>query len=202
MVTRDYSVLLDTNILWSKTLRDWIFLLAFESDYRFFQPYVSSGILDEFGYRVRRKKPRLDDGILEKWKQQIQDSARGTISGFLVTDVPGYPDVHDLHVHAAAAHGGMHALITNDAKLLDFAATVEGQENQDYVTLSADDFLMQLTEYAPPALFGDVYLCFERYALNKGYTEFNICHALEEAGAAQFARFLRRTIIIRPEYCP
>ncbi len=36
MVTRVYSVLLDTNILMSKTLRDWIFLLAQESDYRLF----------------------------------------------------------------------------------------------------------------------------------------------------------------------
>lgn len=31
------SVLLDTNILMSKTLRDWILLLTKESDYRFFR---------------------------------------------------------------------------------------------------------------------------------------------------------------------
>lgn len=55
MVTRDYSILLDTNILMSKTLRDWIFLLSHESEYEFFQPYVSSGILDEFGYHIRRE---------------------------------------------------------------------------------------------------------------------------------------------------
>ena len=49
MVASKYSVLLDTNILMSKTLRDWILLLAVQSDYVFFTPKVSSGIMDEFG---------------------------------------------------------------------------------------------------------------------------------------------------------
>lgn len=101
MVTRDYSVLLDTNILMSKTLRDWILILAQESEYEFFQPYVSSGILDEFGYHMRRKTPTLDDEALETWKKQILSSTQGFISGFQVPHIPGYPDKDDLHVHAA-----------------------------------------------------------------------------------------------------
>ena len=54
MVASKYSVLLDTNILMSKTLRDWILLLAVKSEYEFFTPHVSSGVMDEFGYHVRR----------------------------------------------------------------------------------------------------------------------------------------------------
>ena len=43
-------------------------------------------------------------------------------------------------------------LVTDDRKLLDYASTEEAQNIQNYETLSADDFLMQLTEYAHPLL--------------------------------------------------
>ena len=45
MVAAEYPVLLDTNILMSKTLRDWILLLAVKSEYEFFTLHVSSGIM-------------------------------------------------------------------------------------------------------------------------------------------------------------
>lgn len=209
MVTRDYSVLLDTNILMSKTLRDWILILAQESEYEFFQPYVSSGILDEFGYHMRRKTPTLDDGALETWKKQILSSTQGFISGFQVPHIPGYPDKDDLHVHAAADHGGMHALITHDTKLLNFATTPEGQDIQEYKTMSADDFLMQLTEYGSKLLFAQVYLGHIKHALSLGYTDFDVCGALDRTKdrqgnrqnplAPQFAKFLRTNIINRPD---
>lgn len=83
MVASKYSVLLDTNILMSKTLRDWILLLAVKSEYEFFTPHVSSGIMDEFGYHVRRANPAISDVVLENWKQQIIRSCISCISGFL-----------------------------------------------------------------------------------------------------------------------
>ena len=209
MVTRDYSVLLDTNILMSRTLRDWILILALESKYEFFQPYVSSGILDEFGYQMRRRDPTLDDGALETWKKQILSSTQGFISGFQVPLIPGYPDKDDLHVHAAADHGGMHVLITHDKKLLNFATTPEGQNVQKYETMSADDFLVQLTEYAPKSLFAQAYIYQMKYALSLGCKNIDLCKVLDrtkdrqgnkqEPLAPQFARFLRTHIINRPD---
>ncbi len=71
MVASKYPVLLDTHILMSKTLRDWILLLTVKSEYEFFTPHVSSGILDEFGYHVRRANPAISNAVLENWKQQI-----------------------------------------------------------------------------------------------------------------------------------
>lgn len=210
MVTPDYSVLLDTNILMSRTLRDWILILAQKSEWEFFQPYVSSGILDEFGYQMRRGKPTLDDGALETWKSQILSSTRGVISGFQVPHIPGYPDKNDLHVHAAADHGGMHALITHDAKLLNFATTPEGQDIQKYETMSADDFLTKhLTKRVPLSLFAQVYIGHIKHALRLGYKDFDVCKALDRTKdrqgnkqnplAPQFARFLRMNIINRPD---
>ncbi len=120
MVASKYSVLLDTNILMSKTLRDWILLLAVKSEYEFFTPHVSSGIMDEFGYHVRRANPAISDVVLENWKQQIIRSCISCISGFPVEAPVSFPDTDDLHVHAAAQHGAMHALVTDDRKLLDY----------------------------------------------------------------------------------
>lgn len=198
MVASKYSVLLDTNILMSKTLRDWILLLAVKSEYEFFTPHVSSGIMDEFGYHVRRANPAISDVVLENWKQQIIRSCISCISGFPVEAPVSFPDTDDLHVHAAAQHGGMHALVTDDRKLLNYASTERGEEVQSYETLSADDFLMQLTEYAPTRLFAAVCLSQESYARSKGCTDIDIPRALERAGAGQFARYLRTAVINNP----
>lgn len=198
MVTKTYSVLLDTNILMSKTLRDWILLLALESKYEFFTPHVSSGIMDEFGYHVRRANPSIHDANIETWKRQILQSCESQITGFQVESIADFPDKNDLHVHAAAQHGGMHALVTDDRKLLNYASTERGEEVQSYETLSADDFLMQLTEYAPTRLFAVVCLSQESYARSKGYTEIDIPRALESAGAGQFAHYLRTEVINNP----
>lgn len=200
MVTRVYSVLLDTNILMSKTLRDWIFLLAQESDYRLFTPYVSTGIMDEYGYHTRQRNPTINDAVIQTWKHQITDSCLSIIKNFPVDKPKEYPDTHDLHVHAAAQHGGMHALVTNDHELLDYASTDEAQDIQNYETLSADDFLMQLTKYAHPSLFAQVYLVQESYARSKDHTEIDIPRALERAGAGQFARYLRTVVINSPQF--
>lgn len=44
------SILLDTNILLSKTLRDWIFIPNLILGKRYFDVYVTQNILDEWGY--------------------------------------------------------------------------------------------------------------------------------------------------------
>jgi toxin-antitoxin system, toxin component, PIN family len=150
VVTRDYSVLLDTNILMSKTLRDWILMLAKESKYQLFTPYISWGILDEFGYRVRRNEPTLDDGVISTWRKQILKATGQPLEGFPVGSIEGYPDQDDLHVHAAAQYCGMHILVTDDVKLLAYASTKEAELTQSYETFSADAFLMHLTELSPP----------------------------------------------------
>ena len=191
MVTRVYSVLLDTNILMSKTLRDWVLLLAQESNYRFFTPYVSTAIMDEFGYHTRRRNPMINDAAIQTWKHQITDSCVSIIKDFPVNKPKGYPDTND-------QSGGMNALVTNDHELLDYASTEEAQNIQNYETLSADDFLMQLTKYAHPSLFAQVYLVQESYARSKGHTEIDIPRALERAGAGQFARYLRTVVIHSP----
>ena len=103
-------------------------------------------------------------------------------------------------MHAAAQHGAIHALVTDDRKLLDYASTEEAQNIQNYETLSADDFLMQLTEYAHPSLFAEVYLFQESYARSKGFTEIDIPRSLERAGTGQFARYLRTVVINSPQF--
>ena len=59
---------------------------------------------------------------------------------------------------------------------------------------------MQLTEYAHPSLFAEVYLFQESYARSKGFTEIDIPRALERAWAGQFARYLRTVVINSPQF--
>ena len=54
MVTR---VLIDANVLYSRTLRDWILLLEIESEARMFKVHWTEDILAEVLYRTRRKSP-------------------------------------------------------------------------------------------------------------------------------------------------
>ena len=195
MVTRDYSVLLDTNILMSKTLRDWILMLAKESKYQLFTPYISWGI--------------LDDGVISTWRKQILKVTGQPLEGFPVGSVEGYPDQDDLHVHAAAQYCGMHILVTDDVKLLAYASTKEAELTQNYETFSADDFLMRLTELSSPSLFAQVYVRHVKYALSRGYKDIDVCKALDRTKdrrgniqrplAPTFARFLRTNIINRPD---
>ena len=59
---------------------------------------------------------------------------------------------------------------------------------------------MQLTKYAHPSLFAQVYLVQESYARSKDHTEIDIPRALERAGAGQFARYLRTVVINSPQF--
>ncbi|MDT0189213.1 PIN domain-containing protein [Rothia terrae] len=192
-----YKVFLDANILHSKTLRDWIFLLSLETGNEFFRVYTSQGVIDEYSYHWCKQHPISTDRARLKVVKQIRESVFKVVEGFPVEPVDGYPDEHDLHVHAAAEFSEVDALITNDKKLIAFGASTAGEALLSYDTLSADDFLMQLAEFLPPTLpFKNVYLFQEKYALSRKH-DTNLCESLRRAGAPQFAEFIHSKVYLR-----
>lgn len=50
-------MLVDANVLFSRTLRDWLFLLRNETEGGMFTVYATEDILAETLYRMRRKYP-------------------------------------------------------------------------------------------------------------------------------------------------
>ena len=99
-------------------------------------------------------------------------------------------------------------LVTNDKALLDYWATNENTGNPlPYVTISADDLLMEFVEphlglstqeslTLSSAELAEIYLSQERYFIKK-YGEADLCGALEKAEAPRFAAYLRRHMLPR-----
>ncbi|MGV3149394.1 PIN domain-containing protein [Rothia sp. 11273D007AR] len=191
-----YRIVLDTNVLMSKTLRDWIFLTCLETNNLFYQVYLSQGILDEFGYHWRKQHPHHDDAVRQRYMKQIMDSATGIVEGFKVETPAGYPDEHDAHVHSAVLASTADALITDDSKLIAFGQSCQGEEALPYDTMSADDFLMQMAHFIPPEILDSVYLKQETY-LEYRNPDATVPSLLRQAGALNFARHLQTVVIPR-----
>jgi hypothetical protein len=111
MVTR---VLVDANVLYSRTLRDWLFLLKLRSEAGMFTIASTVDIVVEAVARYRDSNPIVDgmtiaamhDGIVSCLDERVDDY---TIDG----SFPG-ADQGDAHVHAAAKACGAGIVLTCD----------------------------------------------------------------------------------------
>lgn len=108
------GVLVDANVLFSRTLRDWLFLLRNETNGGMFTVYATEDVLAETLYRLRRKHPdapgRMISGIHDRVVEQLDECvADYEIDGTF----PG-KDENDAHVHAAAVASGAQILLTHD----------------------------------------------------------------------------------------
>lgn len=191
-----YKVFLDANVLYSKTLRDWIFLISYDTQNKFFQTFTSQGVLDEWSYHWRKKNPEKDDKSRQVIVDQIKEAVFEVVEGFQIHPIEGYPDKHDLHIHAGVTAVQADALITADKDLIKFGYSRAGEEQLSYDTLSPDKFLMQLTEYAPASVFQRVYLTQERYSRRKS-SDINLCEKLRSSGAPEFADFIYINIYLK-----
>ena len=200
------KVLLDSCILISRHIRDWILILSYKSnemDIPLFTPCVSSRIMDEFGYHMARDEEVTDDVALETIKTRILSNSE-RIAGFKVQPIDDFPDKNDLHLHAAAEFGDIDFLVTNDKKLITYASTEVAKDIQTYDTCNANDFLILLTEYAPFNLLAEAYLYQEAYFYEeskfyKKSKSLNLIDMLME-DAEDFARYLRTVVINSPQF--
>ncbi|RRD35449.1 PIN domain-containing protein [Leucobacter sp. OH2974_COT-288] len=200
MTEQTYRVLLDANILYSRTLRDWICLLSYETENRFFQLYSSEDIIIEAGYHWRKTHPDKSGFAQEQIFNGIRGAMYEVASRYGTDKPPKYPDPGDYHVHSAAVACEVDALVTADDKLLEYAQSSYGDE-LPYETLTADEFLMQLTEYVPLSVFVKVFTDQEEYWSNPKNNRkldaegVDLPRALVKAGAPNFAEFVRRRVI-------
>lgn len=141
------GVLVDANVLFSKTLRDWLFLLRNETGGDMFTVYATEDILAETLYRMRRKRPaapghmtsRVHDLICEQLDDRVADY---TIDG----SYPG-PDQDDAHVHAAAVASGAGKLLTADTGFTKLDADTAAR--LPYEVHTPDSFFTLIDDSAP-----------------------------------------------------
>ncbi len=134
---------LDANVLYSRTLCDWIFMLRREQP-GLFLVCSSADAVEEAMYRLRRRLPNAAGGLMEHKRELLRANLDE-----LVTDFPGAPefagdDADDAHIHAAATHINARYLVTNDDGFSRLAS-----DDAEYEARTADAFLCLVAENAP-----------------------------------------------------
>ena len=139
-------IFLDANVLYSRALRDWFALMAIESRRSLLSDRidlrVSEDVLSEWMYHFRRDKPHYSDDAIGQRRRELVDSQTDqfVVTGYQPVDTAGFPDIHDLHVVAAATHCAAEFLVTADQALHDAADALEPEP------MRPDDLLVLISE--------------------------------------------------------
>lgn len=141
---RGTNVLVDANVLYSRTLRDWLALLYLRSGQSMFEVMWTDDIMAEFQYHLRKKHPLLDDAQCGGVRRNLERTfASGGIRGFTIDPDGHYPDVGDAHVHCAAVHGQADILLTEDAKGFPHS------DDLPYEIYTCDEFFVLIDDSDP-----------------------------------------------------
>lgn len=177
-------VFVDANVLYSKTLRDWLFLLRLETSADMFTLASSNDVITEVLYRLRRN----NSGGPGHLTGNVKDTLEGTLDE-VVRDFPAgtvFPggDEHDVHVHAATKECGADYLITDDQGFFDVA------DQLNYEVHTADTFFQLITENVPQVVDQVIHRQLAYYsARGAGKT---LSQALADAGCPMFSTIVDR----------
>lgn len=182
------KVFLDANVLFSRTLRDWFCLISLESGIEGVALYWSEDVLAEMIYHLRKQNPHLADKQVGGWRQRLHDSfPYATITGYSIDPVFLHGDPFDAHVIAAALHGQVDYLITNNVK--DFSLHAD---KLDFEIYTPDDFLCLVAERRPDATYRTTKRQLKFWNLRTGYK--SLPDALTAAGCPRFAIEVRKIL--------
>ena len=107
-----HRVFVDSNVLGSKTLYDWVFLLR-EHSGAMFALSTSEDVLDE-AHRVWRKRHPNLGGEFREHRDRIFRKSFDDICGDWDGGTAPILDIHDSHVHNAAVHMNVDILLTSN----------------------------------------------------------------------------------------
>lgn len=179
-------ILLDANVLMSRTLRDWILLIAV-AEPGMFSVVTTEDILAEVVYRTRRRYPHVDGAVLARLRVTIVNSVFEVLASYPVVALDGLRDQDDLHLHSAAIAGEVGVLVTHDRDLLELSGRAAA--SLPYDVLDPDSFLILCDDSSPGAV-SEVTRQQRAYWERRGRGE-TLIQALERAGCARFAARIR-----------
>ena len=174
---RTQRVLVDANVLYSRTVRDWLGLLYTVPESEPFLVCWTEDILAETLYHLRKKHPTWDGGRIA----HVRDAIAGTFEAGRITDFTVEPGtvVHDAHVAAAAKACGAEILLTFNEK--DFA---DANHEMHYEVMTPDTFF-GLVDDADPSLVAACARKQIEYWSKRG--EVRLVESLQDAGCPAFA---------------
>lgn len=139
-------VFLDANILFSKTLRDWFFMLRMETGGNMFTLITSEDALVEAQYTYRKRNPEVSGRVVTNIRKKTAEFCDDVIEDYPGKATGPFLDRYDLHIHSAALASGCHMLITQDRGFLELP---EDQKDElAYEILSPDNFFLLINDSA------------------------------------------------------
>ncbi|MHA7140443.1 MULTISPECIES: PIN domain-containing protein [unclassified Arthrobacter] len=182
-------IFLDANILYSRTLRDWFALIALNSGPEGIGLRWSEDVLAEWLYNRRRRNPAASDQDIGLWRKKLTDAfPEAVIRGYDIdpTLVEG-KDKFDAHVLAAADHGCVDYLVTNNYE--DFFPYADLFEFETYV---ADDMLCLIMERRSDAVLAALRMQSQYWGCRDGSK--TLVAALVDAGAPNFGTHIQSVL--------
>lgn len=146
------KVFLDADVLYSRTLRAWLFNLAHRDrpSGPAFELIVSEDVVAEALARWRDNNPRVNGGVVANMGEQIREMCTVVRDYDCDIEFPG-EDEGDIHVLAATIESRAGYLVTKDTGFhkLDEAVTDEF----DFEISTPDDFFVLANDQSPQSAF-------------------------------------------------
>lgn len=177
-------VLIDANVLFSRTLRDWVALLHSSPAGDVFEGRWTEDIMAETIRSLRRKYPILSGGQLA----QVRDGIEAAFEGGRVTQYeidPDFPgsDEFDAHLHSAAIACRATIVLTRNG--CDLLPPSLDPDELPYEIYAPDEFFM-LVDQSAPEVVREVTARQLMYFMRK-HEEVDLPDRLRKAQAPRFA---------------
>jgi len=141
------GVLVDANVLFSRTLRDWLFLLRNETEANMFTVYATEDIIAETIYHLRRERPTAPGHMTSRVSELIREQLDDLVREYEVDGSYPGSDQDDAHVHAAAVAVGANVVLTDDSDFTKLAPEVADQ--LPYEVHTPDSFFTLIDDSSP-----------------------------------------------------
>lgn len=179
-------VFVDSNVLYSRTLRDWLALLSLAGNTPRFTVFWSEDVMAEVMYHLRRNHPAWDGGKVTR----VRDLIEATFEGGRVGDYPMDKsfhgrDPHNAHVHAAAVACRAEYLLTCNG--VDFP-----DNSTPYETISPDALFTQIARSSPDHVQTVTHRQINYWVTTRG--EALLPQSLEASGCPEFAEHVRQAV--------
>ncbi|MFD1716175.1 PIN domain-containing protein [Amnibacterium flavum] len=172
-------VFVDANVLYSRTLRDWLFMLRNEIE-GMFQLHTSRDVIVEVLYQLRRNHQDMDGGVIVNLHDKITAAVDEILDDFDASISYTGEDPNDRHVHAAAVACAAQILLTEDAGLTS-------DDETTYEVWNCDDFFVLIDDSAGWFVERVVRDQHRYWSARPGRPK-SIVKALEDARCPQFAK--------------
>lgn len=137
-------VFVDANVLYSRTTRDWLFMLRQQTEGSIFHLRTSWDVIYEAGARLRDHHPEADSNLITRFHTLVADYVDELVTDFPGGPVEGMADREDWHVHHAATQCGAAILLTDDRGFLS--------DETLYEACTCDDFFLEVGKSTPEAV--------------------------------------------------